>query len=993
LAELRYDILGTLEVRADGEAVTIRGPRQRQILAVLLVHANRYVGPDRLIDACWGDDLPADPDAALRTQISRLRRTLAAHGGEPLESQGSGYVLRVPDGALDADRFSHLLATARALAGPDPGAALATVDEALALWRGPAFADVPDCEPVAAETRRFDEMRVAAREERAAVLLADGHSEEAVADLRALADADPLRDRTTGLLMEALYRAGRQAEALAAYQDHRRRLADELGLEPSTALADLERRILTHDVAVPPAVAPPPRPRTRDIPLPASSFVGRDGDMAAVTALLARARLVTLVGSGGVGKTRLAQQVAADVAESYVDGAWFCELSEEVTAEGVARRIASTLRLDERVDLGATERVIEVLRTQRALLVLDNCEQAVGAVADVVDRLLSGTQAVTVLATSRERLAAHGEHLWQVAPLALPPDPQPDAPALQLFADRASAVRPGFRVSPDDRRLVAEICRRLDGLPLAVELAAAQTRAMSLDEIAAGLEERFRLLGPGVRTNPRHRSLDAAVDWSYRLLAPAEQEVFSALAVFATGFTMEGARAVAAHDGLAGEDVACLVVNLLDRSLLVERGTGTATTTRYGMLETVRPFARQRLEESGRADLVRARHATYLLDVAERAADGVRGDDERTWVEVVSRERDELHVAHRWLLGAGGLDGAVRLSAALYWYALWRADSMVLSWAAETVERARGLDHPLLPLAHAAAAVGAWQRGDLAAADELVDRGLEAAGPSAEGAAQLWECRGDVALFRGDLDTAMASYAEGLALAQAEDDDLEVVVNLVSEALTGFYQGDAGTAAQRSEQALDIAVPTGNPSVMAMAYYAAGELRLEADPEAARLLLDRSLELAEQVDARFVFGIAGLSAATMHARSGSVPRALDLYEQLVDHWQRAGVWTQQWTTLRTLVELLADVGEDRAGAALLGAIEATTTAAPVFGADARRLGEMTGRLRTSLGETAFEAERRRGAALGDEGAVALAMRTLRRLTADADVAPPGAARQ
>ncbi|HEX6422109.1 MAG TPA: BTAD domain-containing putative transcriptional regulator [Acidimicrobiales bacterium] len=986
MTELRYHILGPLEVRADGEAMAVRSPRQRLILAVLLVHANRYVGPDQLIDACWGDDLPADPDAALRTQISRLRRTLA-DCGEPLDSQGSGYVLRVPDGALDAERFSQLLANARGVAGPDPRTALATVDEALALWRGRAFADVPECEPLAAEARRLDELRVAAREERAAILLAAGRAEEAVADLRALADADPVRDRTTGLLMEALYHAGRQAEALAAYQEHRQRLADELGIEPSTALADLERRILTHDLVASralaaPAVAPPPRPRTWDIPVPVSSFVGRGGDMAALTALLARARLVTLVGPGGVGKTRLAQQVAADLVTSHADGAWFCELSEEVTREGVARRVASTLRLDDRADLGPGERVIEVLRTKRALLVLDNCEQAIDAVADLVDRLLSGTRAVTVLATSRERLAVQGEHLWQVAPLALPPDPDPDAPALRLFADRAAAVRPGFAVTAGERRLVAEICRRLDGLPLAVELAAAQMRAMSLDEIAAGLGERFRLAASGVRTNPRHRSLDAAIDWSYRLLEPDAQAVFSAVAVFATGFSMEGARAVAADDGLTGDDVARAVVDLLDRSLLVERDPGTGPTTRYGMLETIRRFARRRLEESGRGHLVRARHATYLLDVAERAAVGVRGGDEATWVEVVSRERDELQAAHRWLLGdEGGLDRAVRLSAALYWYALWRADSVVLSWAAETVERARGCDHPLLPLVHAAAAVGAWQRGDLAAADELVDRGLEAAGPSSQGAVQLWECRGDVALFRGDLDTAVASYAEALARARAEADDLEVVVNLVSEALTRFYQGDVETAAERSEQALDIAVPTGSPSATAMAYYAAGEMRLDAEPEAARRLLDRSLELAEQVDARFVFGIAGLSAATMHARAGSVPRALDLYERLVDHWLRAGVWTQQWTTLRTLVELLADLGEDRAGAALLGAIDATATAAPAFGADARRLDEVSARLRASLGEVAFAAALHRGAGLGDEGAVALAAHTLRRLRA------------
>lgn len=273
--------------------------------------------------------------------------------------------------------------------------------------------------------------------------------------------------------------------------------------------------------------------------------------------------------------------------------------------------------------------------------------------------------------------------------------------------------------------------------------------------------------------------------------------------------------------------------------------------------------------------------------------------------------------------------------------------------------------------------------GDLAGAADLIDRGLRRAGPSSHGDAQLWECRGDVALFRGDLTAALAAYEAARRLAQAEGDEAEVAVNLVSEALTLHYRGDDAAAGERSRLALAAALRSGNPSAMAMAHYAGGELRHETDPEAARRLLDRSLELAEGVDARFVFGIAGLSAATMNARTA---RALELYALLVDHWLRAGVWTQQWTTLRTLVALLAEVGEAGTGATLLAAIEAATTAAPVYGADARRLDEATGHLRRVLGEATFETERRRGAQLGDESAVALAARTLRRMAAEAGTA-------
>jgi predicted ATPase/DNA-binding SARP family transcriptional activator len=663
-----FGILGSVEVRsAEGRVVAVGGPQSRSLLALLLLEAGRVVSAARLIDGLYGENPPGDAANALQSQVSRLRRRLR-DGGDPsglIEFHPMGYRLAVDPEDVDAHRFERLAREGRqALAAGDHPRAAALLGEALGLWRGPALADVAAASFAEAQVARLEELRLAAAEDRVEAELAVGGQGGIVAELQALVAAHPLRERLRVQLMRALDASGRRAEALAVFEDARRTLAEELGTDPSAELAAVHLAMLRAD---PSRTAAPPVAARGWLPAQLTSFVGREEELERVGTLLGAARLVTLTGPGGVGKTRLAVEVAARARGEVC----FVDLALLGGGAQVPQAVLGALGLREAGLLplapgppDPTGRLVTALTDRKLLLVLDSCEPVVDAAARLTRRLLGACPDLQVLATSREALGITGETLCPLPPLALPPpgttlEETLGSPAVRLFADRAAAVRPDFAVDAGNAEAVWRICAALDGLPLAIELAAARLRSLTAEEVATRLDDRFRLLSRGDRTAaPRHQTLRAVVQWSWHLLDAGGQVLARRLTVFSGGATLEAAERVC---GLS--DTAGLLSGLVDKSL-VEASAG-----RYRMLDTIRAFCAERLVEAGEAERLQHAHAAYFLDVAQTADEYLRRAEQVAWLDRLSAEHGNLQAALRWAVRADtGL--ALRLVGALssYWY-------------------------------------------------------------------------------------------------------------------------------------------------------------------------------------------------------------------------------------------------------------------------------------------------------------------------------------
>ncbi|MFI0895325.1 AfsR/SARP family transcriptional regulator [Streptomyces sp. NPDC020983] len=752
---MMFGILGTTRaLGADGAELALGGPRRRALLAVLLLDAGRLVGTERLIDALYGEEPPAGAANALQSQVSRLRQVLPV----PVEGHPAGYRLAVGPDQVDAHRFQRLSAQGReALLGGEPARAAEVLREALALWRGPALADVGDAPFAAAQVVRLEELRTGAVEDRVEADLALGRHRSLVAELGAAVADHPLRERLRGQLMRALYRSGRPSEALEVYEDARRELAESLGADPGPELAAVHLAILrgepldppaaavpretaenawsrdvpreTPSAAASPAVARPGAAHTaavpgldrsaapaaqHDLPAQLTSFVGRGEELSAIGDQLARQRLVTLIGPGGAGKTRLAVQAAA----RHPHDACFVDLTGVSDGAEVSQAVLGALGLRDGgllppghagtgpagavtgpgagADLVA--RIAAALADRPLLLVLDNCEHVVAEAAALAERLLAASPQLRILATSREALGITAETLCPVPTLALP-QPGSDreqvlaSPAVRLFAERAAAVSPGFDLGADPATAdtVLRLCTALDGLPLAIELAAARLRTLPVTEIAARLgalpadtapyslgprpDVLFRLLSRGSRTaQPRQRTLRGVVDWSWELLPEDERAVLRRASVFAGGWTPAAAEAVCADgDGdegdVAPEDMLDLMAALVEKSLVVVQHTTGPGGVRYRMLESIRAYGAERLAEAGETERTHRAHAAHFLGFALAADPHLRGADQLEWLRLLSDERDNLQAALHRGLEAGDIHGAMRLIAALssYW--------------------------------------------------------------------------------------------------------------------------------------------------------------------------------------------------------------------------------------------------------------------------------------------------------------------------------------
>ncbi|WP_203932878.1 BTAD domain-containing putative transcriptional regulator [Virgisporangium ochraceum] len=651
---MEFRLLGPLELVVDGAVHTFPAGAEGELFALLLLSAGRVVPAGTLVDALWGDDPPAHAANALQGRVSRLRRALARTGlpDDLVATRRPGYVVDVDPDRVDAHRFVTLVSRARRTADAH------SYDEALALWRGAPVAGFADREWARAETTRLTEVWLGAREERIELDLAAGRYTGAVPALEELAAAHPLRERVHGQLMRALYGAGRQADALEVYRRLRRTLADELGLDPSLELRDLERSIIQQTIAT---TAPPP---TRSIPGRLTSFVGRAAEVREVRDLLDRHRLLTLTGPGGSGKTSLAVEAAGALADRFTDGTWFVGLAGLPDGGQVAGAVADALGVPDS-DAPVTDRIAAHLRGRAALVLLDNCEHVVDAAATLAERLLLACPRLRLLATSREALAVPGEVQLAVRPLETPPEDAADVArydAVRLFVDRATAALPAFALTPATADVVARVCRQLDGIPLAIELAAARVRTLPVDEIAARLDDRFRLLTGGPRTaEARQRTLRATVDWSHRLLAEPDRVLFRRLSVFRGGFTLDAAERVCDRPVMDG------LTRLVDRSLVV---TDHTAGTRFRMLETLRQYASERLHEAGEAAATGRRHAEHFTDVAVRGEAGLRGPDQARWLNWLATEAGNLRAAVTWCHrnAAGHGDLGLRLVGSLGWF-------------------------------------------------------------------------------------------------------------------------------------------------------------------------------------------------------------------------------------------------------------------------------------------------------------------------------------
>ncbi|WP_436960884.1 BTAD domain-containing putative transcriptional regulator [Streptomyces sp. SudanB182_2057] len=671
---MRIALLGPVQaLDGDGRPVGVGGPRPRMLLGRLALAAGDVLTPGVLIDGLWGTRPPADALNSLHALVYRLRKALPA--SDVLESAEAGYRLAVPKERVDAARFEALAARGgRELAAGDPEEAASLLGEALALWRGPALADVRQAPFAGPAVARLEEVRLAALEDHCDARLRLGDHAGALAGLEAASADHPLRERLAALRMRALKAAGRQSEALAVFEDVRGRLADELGVDPSAELREAHLAVLRGEPG-PSAVRSGPAPGR--LPAPLTTFVGRDGELASLGRLLDANRLVTVIGPGGVGKTRLAVEAAARHRTRQQGRLWLVPLAGAHGPDSVTDAVLGALSTPNAARPPADgraeprEQVVDLLGGGEAVLVLDNCEHVVDAVAELAQYLLERRPRLTVLATSREPLQILGEALCRIGPLPLPrpgADPAEAAAsaAVRLFVDRATAVRPGFTLDGPTLAAVVEVVRRLDGLPLALELAAARLRSMTAGEIAHRLDDRFRLLASGNRTaQPRQRTLHAVIEWSWELLTGQERTLARRMAVFPAPTGAGTVEAVCAGGTLPAGDVAYVLGSLVDKSFVERVGDG------YRMLETVRAYAARRLLQAGEREAVRDRLVRHFADVAEEHEPLLRSARQQASFALLTAEYDNLVFALRAAVDGGDADAAARLLAPLYWY--WNA--------------------------------------------------------------------------------------------------------------------------------------------------------------------------------------------------------------------------------------------------------------------------------------------------------------------------------
>ena len=1067
---MQFRILGSIEVEDNGLRIDLGGLRERALLACLLLSANRVVSAGRLAEDLWSGSPPPHSGATLRVYIARLRRVLGPQAGL-LVTQAPGYRLNVADDQVDALRFEGLMRAAEAHMAAGLAAAAAALRESLELWHGPALSDVADLPFAQGDADRLEEARLTALEKRVDADLACGRHASLVAELDNLAASHPLRERFTGQRILALYRCGRQAEALSAYSDLRDRLAEELGIDPSPDLRRLQERILRQDPGLDWHDAPggspgedtdagrggssgPPTeavasvaaaagdaaepgeasagwaagPQLPGLPAETTSFVGREAELETIEELLRLSRLVTLTGPGGCGKSRLALRTAARLSGRYSGGVRLIQLASVGRHDLVVLAVAQALSIREEPGRTLLDSITARLRDAEILLIADNCEHVADAAADVIATLLRTCSRLRVLATSQTRLGVPGEASWPVPPLTLPGQRTPGlseaagAESVMLFCDRAALARPRFALTADNAPVVGDICRRLDGIPLAIELAAARVSALTVGQLAGLLGDRFRLLTGGSRAGlPQHRTLEAAIEWSHDLLSETERICFRRMAVFAGGCTIDAAEAVCPDEELPAGAIFETVTALIDRSLLTtEERSGSM---RYGMLESIRQYALGRLAEAGEAVALHDRHLAWLLDFAGQA--DLAGPDQAAWFDMLEDERDNLRAG--------------------------------LEWSLAPSDRSQGAQ-PELALALVGVLAPFWLvRGPVSIARRALEVALAGAGPDADrrlravaldGAGQLasvqadhdaqWACQqeslaiwrelgddariasclsdlGSVAQIRSDYATAEAMFAEALELGERAGDaqqmgkalnglgrqalhhgDLAMATEHYTESMDSFLKvgdlrqatlilgnlgvvainsGDLALAEQRLAEHLDNALRLGDRKLTAGALTHLGLVAYQAENLDRAVGLHRqALDLGRQLGDRRLEVVALGNLGLVAARRRDYPTAAQFYLRSLEVAEMIGEPRSVAEILEELAAVESAAGNAARGATLFGASRRIREdiGAPVVGPGLARLDAARAATESALGDDAFAAAQASGRQMSLQQAVAFA---------------------
>jgi predicted ATPase/DNA-binding SARP family transcriptional activator len=963
---LEIRLLGPFQVMLGGRPAEVSGSKRQGLLALLALRCGHTVDVDELIDAVWGEELPSAPRNAVQHHVARLRAVL---GPDSIIASPDGYALRAA--SVDARRFEELLGEARiALREGNARAAADSVARALELWRGAPLHGLTDLAWFNAEARRLQALQVDALEERFETALACGEHREIVSALHTALEENPVRERLWGQLMLALYRSGRQADALQAFQEARGVLAEQTGLDPGPELRRLQAAILRQD----PAIAPVPAERRRrgNLPTPTTSFIGRERELGEVVDLLREHRLVTLIGPPGVGKSRLALEALHAFESELRNGGWLVELARAGAAADVVRLVAQAIDAHGADPLA---RVIGRLCDGDATLLLDACEHALEEAARIASAVLAECPQVRVIATSREVLHIAGEVRFIVEPLPLPDPASSDesSPALRLFAARARAARGGFKLTGEAVPIAAEITRRVDGLPLAIELAAARVHVLGLAELLSMVERRLALLYDQPGSDPMRTALRGLVEWSYDLLHADEKKLLHHVAVHRGGACLASLIAVGSTHGLDETTVTYLLGALVDKSIvLVSFPTDEA---RYDLLDTVRDYALERLSHSGGLAAARRTHAEYFARLAEAARPALRGADWQAWTLRLTREHDNLWAALTTARDTPDPDVAIRLGASLGWYfsfservsegrhflelamasasddapvGLWiellasvcflATEELDLDAAIEAGERALALgerdpEPPETAEARALLALPLAQSGEKERAAALARQ----AGDAAEAAGDHWVAA--VASLTGAMGAAvvgdLTTIATLSAIAAQHSEAIEFLPTLLPatmlEAWVADQRGDSEVATDVYRRVFELSSQTRFADHAAFALARLGVVALEnADERQAEDLFKRALAAADAARAPWVTAYASVQLGRVLAAAGDVDAAERLYQSALE-------WSERPRPHRARESLFLMLAGTPGTAALLGLAEL---------ADARGDTASAGRLRT-----------------------------------------------
>ena len=975
---VEFRILGPLEVVAGGRVVPLDARKPRALLAILLLRANEPVTREHLIDEIWAGRPPPSATKVLQTYVSQLRRTF---GRDVIRSVPAAYELRADVGSLDLLRFQQLVGNARDVG---PAEANGRLREALSLWRGQPLAEFASESWAQSEIGRLEELHIEAVQQRIETDLALGASAELVPELELLVGQHPHREGLRAQLMLALYRSGRQADALAAYRNARRSLVEMLGIEPTLALRQLERSILDQDPALDLVRAAPSADGAaqpeQGLASLLSSFVGRTRELREIRALLSReeVRLLTMTGSAGSGKTRLALEVTG-VSEGNATGAVLVELGRVTGAVLVPRAIADELGVKERPGHSAREALLEYLRERQTLLLLDNFEHVLDA-ASFVRELLAGAPGVTLLVTSRAPLGVPEERVYPVPALELPDRSQPPSlaelgktEAIRLFVDRARSARPDFELTETNAESVSELCIRLDGLPLALELAAARCDLLSPGALLERLGSRLDLLraAPGSGFAERQWTLRGAIEWSYDLLQPEQQQLFTSLAVFVGGFTLAAAERIAEQPHL---DILEGIETLFRNNLLTaEHARGDEP--RLGMLETIREFALERLAARGDGETVRRRHAAFYVVLAEEAEPGLLGPQQREWLERLDSERDNIRAALTWAVDTGEADIGLRIGAALWRY------SQLRSLQQEVRDRLQGLlalgsgSPANRAKAQTMLASLALTQGDRETARRMLEESLSVHRRvgDARMVANALGLLGWAALDAGETDSALALTLEAHEAARGGASPYIESMSLWQVGVCLAVRGEFDDAERTIEEAVDLQTKLGNArSVGGSKKSLAGIALLRGDHAQARRLFEESLDIHRSLgDAQGIsHSLSHLAFLALEAGDPRTSRDLVSEALAIERERGPDLWVAN--ALEISARLAAMDGEPKlalrlyAHAALLREIVGRRPHYELGWPDpTSHLGD----LRTHVGEATFEEEWARGSAMSLSDAI------------------------